>query len=193
MILEYKGLKLKLNPDVYEPAEDSFLLARNLKVREGDVALDIGTGTGIIALLMARKAKFVLGVDVNPKAVELARENARINGIKNVAFSVSDLFENVEGKFNIITFNAPYLPGEPEKPIDLALVGGKKGREVLDRFIAGVDKHLEPEGIIQIVQSSITGVEETIEKLRNKGFNVEITARGRYFFEEILVISAYAR
>lgn len=193
MILEYKGLKLKLNPDVYEPAEDSFLLARNLKVREGDVALDIGTGTGIIALLMARKAKFVLGVDVNPKAVELARENARINGIKNVAFSVSDLFENVEGKFNIITFNAPYLPGEPEKPIDLALVGGKKGREVLDRFIAGVDKHLEPEGIIQIVQSSITGVEETIEKLRNKGFNVEITARERYFFEEILVISAYAR
>ncbi|MCD6560064.1 MAG: methyltransferase [Palaeococcus sp.] len=193
MILEYEGLKLKLHPDVYEPAEDSFLLARNLKVREGDLALDIGTGTGIIALLMARKARFVLGIDVNPKAVELARENARINDIKNVEFRISNLFENVEGKFDIITFNAPYLPGEPEKPIDHALVGGKRGREVLDRFIDDARNYLKPKGMVQIVQSSITGIEETLEKLRNKGFNIEITARERYFFEEILVISAQAR
>lgn len=193
MILEYEGLKLKLHPDVYEPAEDSFLLARNLKVREGDLALDIGTGTGIIALLMARKARFVLGIDVNPKAVELARENARINDIKNVEFRISNLFENVEGKFDIITFNAPYLPGEPEKPIDHALVGGKRGREVLDRFIDEARNYLKPKGMVQIVQSSITGIEETLEKLKNKGFNIEITARERYFFEEILVISAQAR
>jgi len=193
MILEYEGLKLKLHPDVYEPAEDSFLLARNLKVREGDLALDIGTGTGIIALLMARKARFVLGIDVNPKAVELARENARINDIKNVEFRISNLFENVEGKFDIITFNAPYLPGEPEKPIDHALVGGERGREVLDRFIDEARNYLKPKGMVQIVQSSITGIEETLEKLKNKGFNIEITARERYFFEEILVISAQAR
>ncbi|WP_456321252.1 HemK2/MTQ2 family protein methyltransferase [Palaeococcus sp. (in: euryarchaeotes)] len=193
MILEYEGLKLKLHPDVYEPAEDSFLLARNLKVREGDLALDIGTGTGIIALLMARKARFVLGTDVNPKAVELARENAGINDIKNVEFRISNLFENVEGKFDIITFNAPYLPGEPEKPIDHALVGGKRGREVLDRFIDEARNYLKPKGMVQIVQSSITGIEETLEKLKNKGFNIEITARERYFFEEILVISAQAR
>lgn len=193
MILEYEGLKLKLHPDVYEPAEDSFLLARNLKVREGDLALDIGTGTGIIALLMARKARFVLGTDVNPKAVELARENARINDIKNVEFRISNLFENVEGKFDIITFNAPYLPGEPEKPIDHALVGGERGREVLDRFIDEARNYLKPKGMVQIVQSSITGIEETLEKLKNKGFNIEITARERYFFEEILVISAQAR
>lgn len=193
MILEYEGLKLKLHPDVYEPAEDSFLLARNLKVREGDLALDIGTGTGIIALLMARKARFVLGIDVNPKAVELARENARINDIKNVEFRISNLFENVEGKFDIITFNAPYLPGEPEKPIDHALVGGERGREVLDRFIDDARNYLKPKGMVQIVQSSITGIEETLEKLKNKGFNIEITARERYFFEEILVISAQAR
>jgi len=193
MILEYEGLKLKLHPDVYEPAEDSFLLARKLKVREGDLALDIGTGSGIIALLMARKARFVLGIDVNPKAVELARENARINDIKNVEFRISNLFENVEGKFDIITFNAPYLPGEPEKPIDHALVGGERGREVLDRFIDDARNYLKPKGMVQIVQSSITGIEETLEKLKNKGFNIEITARERYFFEEILVISAQAR
>jgi len=193
MFIIYKGLKLKLHPQVYEPAEDTFLLAENLKVKEGDIALDIGTGTGIIALLMAKKAEYVLGVDVNPIAIELAKENAKINGIKNVEFRVSDLFENVEGKFDIITFNLPYLPGRPEElkePIDLALIGGKRGREVLDKFIDQVIDYLKPNGIIQIVQSSITGVEDTIEKFTKLGFKVEITAKERYFFEEIVVITA---
>lgn len=154
----YRGLKIKLHPQVYEPAEDTFLLAENLKVKEGDVALDVGTGTGIIALLMAKKAKFVLGVDINPIAVELAKENARLNGITNVEFRQSDLFENVEGEFDIITFNAPYLPGEPEEPIDLALVGGESGREVLDRFLEEFPNYLKENGVVQIVQSSITGI-----------------------------------
>ncbi|NJE08968.1 methyltransferase domain-containing protein [Thermococcus sp. M39] len=193
MYLVYKDLKLKLHPQVYEPAEDTFLLAENLKVKEGDIALDIGTGTGIIALLMAKKAEFVLGVDVNPIAVELAKENARINGIKNVEFRISNLFENVEGKFDIITFNPPYLPGgaeELQEPIDLALIGGTQGREVLDKFISQVKDYLKPNGIVQIVQSSITGIDETIEKLTKLGFSVEITAKEKYFFEEIVVITA---
>lgn len=186
----YHGLKIKLHPQVYEPSEDTFLLARNLKVKAGDIALDMGTGTGIIALLMAKKAKFVLGVDINPLAVELAKENARLNGITNVEFRQSDLFENVEGKFDIITFNAPYLPGEPEEPIDLALVGGESGREVLDRFLEEFPDYLKENGIVQIVQSSITGIEETLKKLQSKGFVAEITAKERYFFEEIMVITA---
>ncbi|WP_175060136.1 HemK2/MTQ2 family protein methyltransferase [Thermococcus sp. 2319x1] len=186
----YRGLKIKLHPQVYEPAEDTFLLAENLKVKEGDVALDVGTGTGIIALLMARKARLVLGVDVNPIAVELAKENARLNGITNVEFRQSDLFENVEGKFDIITFNAPYLPGEPEEPIDLALVGGESGREVLDRFLEEFPSYLKENGVVQMVQSSITGIEETLKKLESKGFIAEITAKERYFFEDIVVITA---
>jgi len=189
-MLYYRDLKIKLHPQVYEPAEDTFLLAENLMVKDGDFALDMGTGTGIIALLMAKKAKFVLGVDVNPIAVELAKENARLNGIINVEFKQSDLFQNVGGKFNIITFNAPYLPGESEEPIDLALVGGREGREVLDRFIEEVNGYLTENGIIQIVQSSITGVDKTIEKLTSKGFKVEITGKERYFFEEIVLITA---
>ena len=193
VFLYYGGLKLRLHPQVYEPAEDTFLLAENLKVKERFTALDIGTGTGIIALLMAKRAKFVLGVDINPIAIEIARENARINGIKNVEFRVSDLFENVKGRFDIITFNPPYLPGKTEELeglIDLALIGGKSGREVLDRFIDQVKKYLTPKGIVQVVQSSITGIERTMEKFTRLGFKVEVTARKRYFFEEIVVITA---
>ncbi|NJE85588.1 methyltransferase domain-containing protein [Thermococcus sp. CX2] len=189
-MLYYGGLRIKLHPQVYEPAEDTFLLAENLAVKKGDVALDVGTGTGIIALLMARKAKFVLGIDINPLAVELARENARLNGIKNAEFRVSDLFENVEGKFDIITFNAPYLPGEPEEPIDLALVGGETGREVLDRFINEVKNYLKPGGTVQIVQSSITGIEETLRNLEAVGLRGKIAAKKHVFFEDIVLINA---
>ena len=189
----YYDLRLKLHPQVYEPAEDTFLLAENLAVKEGDVALDVGTGTGLIALLMARKASYVLGVDLNPVAVELARENALLNGIKNVEFRLSDLFENVSGKFDVITFNAPYLPGEPEEPIDLALVGGKTGREVLDRFITGAQDYLKPGGTVQIVQSSITGVEETLDRLEEAGLAVEVAAKRHVFFEDIVLINAHAK
>lgn len=190
MLLEYQGLRVKLHPQVYEPAEDTFLLAQNLAVREGDLALDVGTGTGIIALLMARKARWVLGVDLNPIAVELARKNAELNNISNVEFRVSDLFENVSGEFDVITFNAPYLPGDPGEPIDLALVGGERGREVLDRFIEEVPNYLKPGGVVQIVQSSITGVEETLKRLEKAGLRAEIMASMHVFFEDIVLINA---
>ena len=189
----YYGLNIRLHPQVYEPAEDTLLLAENLAVGEGDTALDVGTGTGLIALLMARKAKFVLGVDVNPLAVELARENAGLNGIRNVEFRLSDLFERVDGKFDVITFNAPYLPGEPEEPIDLALVGGKTGREVLDRFIKEVPDYLKPGGTVQIVQSSITGIEETLKRLEKVGLTARVAAKRHVFFEDIVLINAQAR
>ena len=186
----YYGLKIKLHPQVYEPAEDTFLLAENLAVKEGDIALDVGAGTGLIALLMARKARYVLGVDINPIAVELARENARINNIKNVEFRVSDLFENVSGKFDVITFNAPYLPGEPEEPIDLALVGGETGREVIDRFIREVPDYLTENGRVYLVQSSITGIEETLNLFRKVGLRAEVVAKRHLFFEDIVVVQA---
>ena len=192
-MLTYRGLKLNLRDDVYEPAEDTFLLADNLMVRRGDMALDVGTGTGIIALLMARKAEWVLGVDVSPSAVELARENASLNGITNVEFRVSDLFENVAGRFDVVTFNAPYLPGEPRDEIDRALVGGKNGRDVIDRFIREVGDYVRPGGVVQLVQSSITGVDETLSAFRCHGFSPQVAAKLHVFFEDIVLINATRR
>ncbi|WP_297470061.1 HemK2/MTQ2 family protein methyltransferase [Thermococcus sp.] len=186
----YYGLQILLDENVYEPAEDTFLLAETVEVRPGERALDVGTGTGLIALLMAKKARYVLGVDINPNAVELARKNARLNGIKNVEFKVSDLFERVEGKFDVITFNAPYLPGRPEEPIDFALVGGERGREVIDRFIAEVPDYLSAEGRVYLVQSSITGIEETLKRFEDAGLSAEVVARKHVFFEDIVVVQA---
>ncbi|WP_297073433.1 HemK2/MTQ2 family protein methyltransferase [Thermococcus sp.] len=186
----YYGLQILLDENVYEPAEDTFLLAETVEVRPGERALDVGTGTGLIALLMAKKASYVLGVDINPKAVELARKNARLNGIKNVEFKLSDLFENVSGKFDVITFNAPYLPGRPEEPIDIALVGGETGRDVIDRFIVEVPDYLSAKGRVYLVQSSITGIEETLRRFEDSGLSAGVVAKRHVFFEDIVVVQA---
>ncbi len=186
----YYGIRLELHPDVYEPAEDTFLLAETVEVNPGEMALDVGTGTGIIALLMARKAKRVLGVDVNPKALELAKKNALLNGIRNVEFRLSDLFENVSGRFDVIAFNAPYLPGEQEEVIDLALVGGERGREIIDRFIREVPDYLTEKGRVYLVQSSITGIGETLNLFRKVGLRAEVVAKRHVFFEDIVVVRA---
>ena len=67
-----------VDENVYEPAEDSFLFAENLDVKEGERVLDVGTGCGILGIIAAKKAGEVVAVDVNPYAVRCAKENARL-------------------------------------------------------------------------------------------------------------------
>ena len=82
-----------VSENVYEPAEDSFLFAENLVVKEGDVVLDMGTGCGILGVVAAEKAAKVVAVDVNPYAVRCAKKNAKLNGVSNKIFFVQgDLF-----------------------------------------------------------------------------------------------------
>ncbi|WP_048055347.1 HemK2/MTQ2 family protein methyltransferase [Pyrococcus sp. NA2] len=189
--MEYRGIKIQIDKDVYEPAEDTFLIAEALleEVKSDDIVLDMGTGTGILALLAAKKARFVIGVDINRKAVDLAWKNARINGIRNVVFVVSDLFENVRGTFDLIIFNPPYLPGEEIRDdIDKALIGGKRGYEIIVRFLENVGNYLNPNGRVLLVYSSLTGDVESLFKKR--GFLTKIVKRERFFFEEVYVMKA---
>jgi len=74
--LFFKGCVFYVDENVYEPAEDTFLLAENLKVEPEDFVLDMGTGCGILAVLAAKKARKVVAVDINPYAIECAKKNA---------------------------------------------------------------------------------------------------------------------
>jgi release factor glutamine methyltransferase len=86
-----------VSKDVYEPAEDTFLLAENLSVRENDVVLDIGTGCGIFGILAAKKAKQVVATDLNPYAVDCAKMNARLNKVADkIELLVGDLFQPIK-------------------------------------------------------------------------------------------------
>ena len=111
--ISFGTLRLSIAPTVYEPSEDSFLLATYASgITEGKKILEIGCGSGIASLsaAAANPKNKVLGVDINPKAVECAKGNAKRNGVENAKFAVSDLFANASGKFDSILFNPPYLP-----------------------------------------------------------------------------------
>ena len=179
---------LKLRREVYKPAEDSFLLAENLLVEKGDAVLDLGTGTGILALTAAEKADRVVGTDINPIAVELARENARVNGIGNAEFIQCDLFPPGNERFDLIVFNPPYLPVKEPGLLEKAWSGGEGGIEIIERFLDSVSDYLKDDGVFELLVSSLGDMERIDELMKKNQIEYEIIAKRKLFFEELSVI-----
>ena len=195
----FKDYVFQIYEHVYEPAEDTFLIAENMRVEEGDVVLDMGTGCGILAVLAAEKTKRVVAVDVNPYAIECALKNAEMNSAKErIEFRRGDLFHPFKAyeKFNLILFNAPYLPSESCEErswIGKAWAGGKNGRRIIDRFIANVTDFLATGGRIQLVQSSLSDVNLTLTVFNEMGLKARVAAQVKVPFESIVLIEANAR
>ena len=187
---------INTDENVYIPAEDSYLLADNLQINEGQSVLEIGTGSGIVAMYASRLTDSVTVTDINFDACRLAEENFRANGIDGIEILFGNLFEPVKNrKFDVILFNTPYLPTEEGEVLDdtinYAFDGGLNGRKVIDLFLNEVKNHLNDGGIVQLIQSSLSGNEETLEKLDSLGFIAEIAASEHFFFEDITLINAY--
>lgn len=194
-MIEYNGMKFLTCDKVYEPAEDTYLLADNLKIKRTDSVLEIGTGIGIIAVKASKLAYEVVAIDINPYAVECARKNAEINAI-SLDVKQGDLFEPVaDRKFDLILFNTPYLPSDEDDlvddELDAAWNGGSSGREVIDRFIDELPKHMSTNATVQLVQSSLSNIDKTISRLENIGMDASVTSSNKFFFEEIVVITAF--
>lgn len=190
-MLYFKNFRFKTHPRVYKPAEDSFLLANNLKVDRGGTVLDVGTGVGILGLLAAVKAGQVLAIDINPYALSVSKENARLNKIENIEFRASDLFDNIDERFDLIVFNPPYLPVKDEGLLESSWSGGEKGGELINRFIDSVSRYLEPGGSFEMLVSSLNDMNEIKQKFEKNEFGFEILERKRLFFEEIYVLLGF--
>lgn len=193
-MIEYEGLLIYTTPEVYEPAEDTYLLAKNLDIERKDEVLEIGTGTGLIAVYTAQRTKNVVATDINKHAIKCALKNTISNKTYNLELRHGDLFEPITNeKFDLILFNTPYLPTSEDEKLDgnlnAAFDGGLDGREVIDKFIGDVKDYLKEEGRVQLVQSSLSDNDKTLQKLQELGFDAEITAREKCFFEEIVVIT----
>lgn len=183
--------------EVYEPAEDSFLFADNLTVRKCENVLDMGTGCGVLGIVAAKKASRVVAVDINPYAVHCAKENAELNDVADKMFFIQgDLFASIRSKekFDLILFNAPYLPSESFEGktwIEQAWTGGADGRAVIDRFLDDFSQYLKENGRVLLMQSTFADVDKTLKLLTTKGLKTRIVAQNDFpFFESLMLIEA---
>lgn len=167
---------------IYTPREDSYLLAEQVKLfSNGCSVLDIGSGSGIQALTaLSSGAISVLTSDINPDAVKLLISL----GLKSIK---SNLFEKITGKFDLIIFNPPYLPENPDEPQDSKLIttAGKNGDEIVLKFLKQAKTHLNKSGSILIVLSSLTPRERISTLLDNLGFHSTLLDSKKIFFETL--------
>ena len=195
--MKINGFEIETNDLVYIPAEDTFLLAENLEIKKSDSVLEIGTGTGTVALFASKLTSGQITVtDINFDALELARKNFEKNNIKGIELIFGNLFEELKNrKFDVILFNTPYLPTEKddiiEDDLNYAFDGGVDGRKIIDPFLYEVKNHLNKGGLVQLIQSSLSDINETLEILSKEGFMCEIAGSEHFFFEDLVLINAY--
>ncbi len=168
----------------YAPREDTYFLLDYLEEidLEGKRVLEMGTGSGLIAVDMAEQGAEVTAVDIDGDSLEEARKLVEERGVSDsVSFFQSNLFEDVEGKFDLVVFNPPYLPDE-EGLDDHALFGGETGMEITERFVDGVDDHLRSDGRTLVVSSSRADVE------RLEALGLEKADSHKIWFETLYIL-----
>ncbi len=167
---------------MYSPDDDTHLLLDVVDVDEGEDVLEIGCGTGIISLHCAKQGANVTAVDLNEEAVRLTKLNAELNDITLTDVRWSDMFLNIEGLWDVILFNPPYLPAIKGEPLDPRWDGGELGDETVVRFLEEAFSRLRPGGRVYFCCSDrapLTRIFNTVEmgyvmvEQREKTFDFE--------------------
>ena len=187
-----------MHPEVYEPAEDTFLLLSAIDVNSGDSVFEIGMGTGIISLFCAQKGANVICSDFNPFAVKLVKSNVKHNlskikgSIEVRKGSLFDILKKNE-QFSLIIFNPPYLPTSEEEYIggsgwfDKAVAGGKTGLKTTNQFLMQLSNHLLDEGRAFIIFSTKSPREKFNQTLEKNKLKSTIISRQSFTDETIEV------
>ncbi|MHA1305990.1 MAG: HemK2/MTQ2 family protein methyltransferase [Candidatus Heimdallarchaeota archaeon] len=156
-------MTLTIPKDVYDPAEDSFLLAENVVIPVNGKILEIGSGSGYVSLYLVKKypqAEYFC-IDINPVAAATTKKNAQLNKL-NLNVICSDLFSSlkISRVFDIILFNSPYLPISEEGLLSRAWSGGIDGLEIVSKYLESLDEYLQRESFSYLVISSKTDLKE---------------------------------
>lgn len=178
---------------VYLPAEDSFLLSSEVKkyvskrINKNIQILDMGSGSGIQALASMEAGvhkKHILCADIDKEAIKHL-EKQKLRCIQ------SNLFEKIDKSFDLIIFNAPYLPEDKyDKGIDTT--AGKQGYEIILKFLEQAKTHLNKDGKILLLFSSLSKPEIILTKAKKLDYNSEkIAEQEMGMFEKLFVYKFY--
>ena len=175
--VEYLGLTLRIAPDVQPITGMSDLLgwAVLAEVRETDRVLDMGTGSGVNAILASSKAADVVAVDINPHAVAAARANAALNGAADrIVVVEGDLFDAVEGRFDLVIFDPPFRWFAPRDLRERNTTD--EDYRTLTAFFRQVPERLTADGRILLFFGTSGDADFLDELIRESGLTVEKVA-----------------
>ena len=178
---------------IYQPSDDSYLLQKTLKLylkgkNKNIKILDMGSGSGIQAeTCIDLNFGNVLAVDVHNNVVDNLIGN-KINAIK------SNLFSKIKKhKFDLIIFNPPYLPEDEREPRDSKLVttAGKKGYELINKFLKGAVDGLNEGGRILLLFSSLSQPRKILGHAKKLGYNHKLLEKEKLPFEQLYVYELF--
>jgi release factor glutamine methyltransferase len=159
----------------------------HLYIPKDSAVLDLGTGSGILAIAAAERAQKVVASDISPYATHNTRINVHLNKLSNkITILKGNLFHPIHEKFDIILFNPPYYPFKPKTYIEAAWCGGEN-YALLRRFLSQAKGYLNPNGVIQISASSYTDLNFIKRLFKKHNFHPIMVAR-KFLFFEILYI-----
>ncbi|MGC9105769.1 MAG: HemK2/MTQ2 family protein methyltransferase [Thermoprotei archaeon] len=173
-----------MNENVYEPSDDTELLYDLVDSEPGESALEIGSGTGVISIKLAKKGARVIAVDINPWAALATKLSAELNDVDVdvINCDVASCLRDV--KFDLAVFNPPYLPvDEVRSWIDYAWAGGRSGIDVLLRFFDMVRAFR-----YYVVYSSLSDFDSLMTYFNSRRFEIRKVASKTVGFETIYAV-----
>ncbi|KAM4560058.1 methyltransferase N6AMT1 [Odontesthes bonariensis] len=191
--------------DVYEPAEDSFLLIDALEKDAGmlqqmspHVCLEVGSGSGVVSAFLASvvgPSALYLCTDVNPAAAQCTAQTASCNSVSLqpvITDLAACLLPQLCGKVDVLLFNPPYVVTPSEEVagagIEAAWAGGERGREVTDRFLPTVAQLLSTKGVFYLITIAENDPEDIIRILGQRGLKGESCLSTRARNERLSVL-----
>lgn len=176
-IIRYLGKEFLVYPNTFWPFTDSQPLVQNFRIKKGDSVLDVGTGSGVIAVFACYQgAEKVLAVDINPAALKSAKHNAKAHGFNKVMeVRRSNLFENIDQEqFDVITANLPFR----NKPAHDVVASSQWDTDFQTniKFFQEVGAHLKPGGRIYFAHSNFGAIKEIRKLAKDAGFTIRLMA-----------------
>src|SRR5262249_16210613 len=169
-----EGFDLQIFPGVFHPKYfgSSSILARFVSrlALNGKSFLEVGCGSGVVALCAAKSGAEVTAVDINPDAVRCTLHNAEKNNLR-VDARTGDLFSSLEGRrFDIIAWNPPFFCADAQSMPEAAIYGGRDFKAIR-RFAKQARSHMAIGASIYTIVSADVSIERIEELFRNEGFD----------------------
>ena len=154
--IENLGLSIFPHYGVFAPTRHEYvqLLLDAPLPKIYDTAYDIGTGTGLLAIILAQRGvKQVIATDLNPRALACAKENFTRLALTSVQLQQADLYSTDAPRANLIVCNPPWLPAKPSSPLEYAVYDANS--KMLRGFLQGAKTHLAEQGEVWLILSDL--------------------------------------